>query len=231
MDEQAPVGRVGIDHVDLAGGGCLVLQRLLELAHLPEGKPVMAPQPRQAVVTLGELEPDPGPQLGRERHEVGNAAQPVLLGQSGGNCQLEGVLETERGEPPHVEPIEELGPHPTKGVDGVPLGRGPENRHEAGAGVLRVQIDRAAAQRLEADLRPGEIQPALDGVASTLLEQTREHLGQQAVLGEVLRSDDDRILGRRGTRRNDQRRQPEDDVLREPAHDGAPGRGASSART
>ncbi len=47
------------------------------------------------------------------------------------------------------------------------------------------------AQRLETDLRSRQIEPALHGQLGPGLQQAREHLGQEPVLGEVLRTNDD----------------------------------------
>ncbi len=97
-------------------------------------------------------------------------------------------------EPPALE---ELAPHPRQGLSRVPGRRLPEQADQPGAGVLGVEVDGAAAQRLEADLGAGQPQPALDREVGARLDQLGEDLGQQPVLGEVLGADDDALGGAR----------------------------------
>ena len=73
-----------------------------------------------------------------------------------------GVLEAEGREPPDAEARAELARH--LGVDRARVGGRPlvQDREQAGAGVLGIDVDRAAPERGERDLGGAEPQPALD---------------------------------------------------------------------
>ena len=83
-----------------------------------------------------------------------------------------------------------------------------EDRHQAGAGVLGIEVDRSGAQRLEAEVGAGETEPALDLEAVARLDRLCEQLAEKAALLEVLRADDDRLRGGQRRRRAGVRQLP-----------------------
>ena len=194
VDEQPPVRGVGVDHVDCSGGRRLVLRRLQDRLDVREAETVGVGEPGQAVPAFHELVAEAGAQGRRDRHEVADRAQFAFsrAGEVGPDRQLVRVLEPDRRQPVEIEAPEELGPD---GCQRLELGGGrllAEQGDEAGAGVLGVEVDAAGTQRLEAELRAGEAEPPLDLDFGMGLDQLGEDLAEQAVLGEVLRSDHDR---------------------------------------
>ena len=119
-----------------------------------------------------------------------------------------GVLEAERRQPADAPAPAELAA--TRGRTpraGRGCGGSPQDREQAGAGVLGIDVDRARAERAERDLGGAEPGPALHRDAARL-EQLREHLGEEVRLAERLGRDDDRAAGGAAWTREQQQRAP-----------------------
>ena len=198
VGDQQGVGRVDVDRVDLPRSGRLVLEGVLEGLDRGEVEPVDPLQTEEAVLAPHELVAEAAAQTLRDPGEVGDRLQPLALGKLLGHGDLEGVLEAEGGEPPEVPAVEELGAHPVQRL-GRPALRGlVQDRDEPGARVLRVDVDRAGLQGLEADLRPREPEPALHFEIGPALQELGEDLAQEPALLEVLRADHDAVGGEGG---------------------------------
>ena len=188
VDQEAPVRGVGVDHVDGPCRGGLVGGCLEQGLDAIEADAVGPGKARQAVVALDEFVAEAGAEVGRDRHQVADRAEipAVRDDEIASYGQLEGVLEPERRQPVEVEAPQKLG------ADGLqrfePGGRGipAQQRDQPGAGVLGVDVDAALAQRFEAELGSGEAEPPLDVEIRSGLDQLREQLAEQTVLGEVL---------------------------------------------
>ena len=185
------VGRIPVDHVDLARGQRLVLHGRQQRADLPEPQPVGALEPRQAVGAADEVRREPGAQRGPDAGQVGQGAQPETVRGLAPHGDRVGVLEAQRRKPADAEAVAELAGY--LGVGRARIGRGPlvQDREQARAGVLRVHVDGAAPERRERDLGRAEAEPALRPDPAGL-EQLSEHLGQEVRLAERLGRHDDR---------------------------------------
>ena len=120
----------------------------------------------------------------------------MALGQLRRHCKLVGVLEAQGRQPPQVKPPEELAAHVVQCFRCIAPGRFSEQRDEASSRVLGVQVDGAGAQCLEGDVRSRQVQPALHGQLRPGFQQAREHLRQESVLSEILRTHDDALAAR-----------------------------------
>ncbi len=108
----------------------------------------------------------------RARSEIVSRCLP--RGQLRGNGDLPGVLEPERREPPEVPAAEELGAHAVERVGRRARDLLVEDGDETGARVLGIYVDRPVLQRLEADLRARETEPALHLKRGAALQQLGE---------------------------------------------------------
>ena len=202
VDQEAPVRRVGVDHVDGPCRGGLVGGCLEQGLDAIEADAVGPGKARQAVVALDELVAEAGAKVGRQLDQVADCLEiPAIRDRELASYgEFEGVLEPERRQPVEVEAPQKLG------ADGLqrfePGGRGipAQQRDQPGAGVLGVDVDAAFPQRFEAELGSGEPESPVDLEVGARLDQLREELAEQTVLGEVLRSDNDRSCGGRGAR-------------------------------
>ena len=183
-----PVGRVPIDHIHLPRSERLVFHRRQERAHLGEAEPVGAPEPRQPVGPADEVGGEAGAEPGTDPCQVAQCPETEAVGGGAPDGDGVGVFETQRRKPAHSPAPAELPAHPT--VDLRRVGGGPlaQNREEPGAGVLRIDVGGAAAERAERDLGGAEAEPALDP-DSARFQQLREHLGEHVRLAERLGAD------------------------------------------
>ena len=152
----------------------------------------------QAVVSPYELVAEAAVQASGDAREVGDRLQVLAVGQLARDGDLPGVLEAERGEPPEVPALEELGADAVQRPVRSPLRLLAEDRDQSRSRVLGVDVDRSGFQRLEADLRAREAEPALHLEVGAALQELGEHLGEHPALLEVLGADDDAVGGMEG---------------------------------
>jgi len=84
-------------------------------------------------------------------------------------------------------------------VRGIFFGRLFEDRRERGTGVLGIDVDASAEDRLLADVSAGEIELALDREMSFGFDLLRDDLAENQLLGKVFGSHDDAVGTRRPT--------------------------------
>ena len=170
----------------------LVLEGLLHSLHAAEVEAVVARRPGRPSRALDELVVESRPQRLRNPRARSLMVARLLARRGGaGHGELPGVLEPERRQPHEVPAREELAPHAARASPAAPPRRLAEDRHQAGAGVLGIEVDRAGAQRLEAEVGAGEAERRSTARPSARLDDLREELGEEAALLEVLRADDD----------------------------------------
>ncbi len=202
------VGRVHVDHVDLAARQRLVGQAVVESAPRVEGEPVRGLQRRPAVGAHQELVRQPEAQPGRlrplqprqRRDRVD--AEPRRVGLA--HRQRVGVVEAQRHR--GLQPARRQ-----QAVQLVDRGRARPGRLRQAqqlardrAGVLGVDVDRAAGERPFEDA--GVAQPrAVLGRDAGVQQRLPHQLAEHVALGEALRADDHRRLGRRRAAADEQR--------------------------
>jgi len=132
-------------------------------ADVAELEPVRLGQTGKTVATVEELVAHPRAQRRLMRDEIRDAADTEFSGALFRHRQRVAVGKAERLHPDHPEPATEIG-----GDAGVDLQRiadrvGTAELHgPSGPGVLRVEVDLAAAQRFEGNLGAAESEAALD---------------------------------------------------------------------
>ena len=179
------VGRVDIHHLDAPGGEGVVGKAVIQ----PPGRlwqAVGALQARPAVGTAEEFLRQGEFQLAMP-HEVGKPPDAKPLGAIFAHGERIGVVEAER----------HAGRKAIAGERAVQLlerrgRRKPEDLGGDGAGVLRVEINRARFQRGEHDAGVAEAGLVLAA------RHARQHLAENVGLREALRADAQALLGLRG---------------------------------
>src|SRR5439155_1559627 len=183
------VGRVARHQVRLMIDERAVEEAEVHDADLLEAYPVEALETGVAVGALLELVAEGGAPLARNGNGIRDRAdaRPILATDH----EHEGVVEAERPgphEPRRRVCLAHAGQHPLR----IALRPILQHRGQRRPRVLDVRVDLPRADRRVADERAAEVEPALRPEPH-VLDRLREQLAEDALLGEVLRADDDAL--------------------------------------
>src|SRR5439155_7963282 len=206
------VGRVARDEVHLTVDERPIQEPQVHDPDLLEPQPVDTLEPRVPIGALLELVAERRSPLARARHRVRDRANARVLAA---DDEREGVVEPERRGPHEPRGRVRL-PHACEHPLRIALRRLLQHRGQRRPRVLDVRVDLPGTYRRVADERPAEVEAPL-GPEPDDLDRLREELAEDALLGEVLRADNDLLAAARATGEHQERK---------PSH-----RGGRSARS
>ena len=198
------VGRVDIDHVDLAAGDCLIGEPVVEALRRREAQSVGARKIGPTVGAAEKLLRQPESQLG-VLLEVRNAREALFSCIARAHCKRVAVVEAQRNR--HRQPARRQARIQLRQWRHVGQ---LEDLARDRAGVIGIDIDAAAFERIEQDGRVAHSALVHGRRSARALCRLRNDLAEDVGLGEALRTDLQRCLGRRcrhGQRAQQQRKQ------------------------
>ena len=187
------VGGVQVGDVQAALGQRPVGQVVLQAAHVLLGQLVAVAQAGPAVAAADELAGEAEPQL-RVARQIGDRPDAQAIGDVGPHAQGVGVVEAQR--PEHAQPpVAQRSPSQATGSAPAGGALAAQDLLQQRAGVVGVQIDVPAQQRLPHQPGAAQPPPVLDRAAGGRRQQAGD-LAQDHRLGERLAGHPQRaILG------------------------------------
>jgi hypothetical protein len=161
-------------------------------------------KPLIAIWTFHEFVTESGPPVRSIRRGIGERTELKPARGLAANDDGEGIVEAQRVHDFQVETRGVLAFGLVVHAPGVAFYRLLQNGGERSAGVLHIGVDSPRQQRLMADVGAGEIKPPLHVQPRLRFQMLRKHLAQDSLLGEVLRSNHQRLLPPRAARREGQ---------------------------